>query len=66
MTEYISKIKAINKITLTKICNELKVNRSNLLNGKTTKENEKKVYKKYVEELKKQFWLKIINELYYV
>ena len=55
MTEYISKIKAINKITLTKICNELKVNRSNLLNGKTTKENEKKVYKKYVEELKKQF-----------
>jgi len=41
---YLDKIKALSKISITKICKELKVNRSNLLNGRTTKENEKKVY----------------------
>lgn len=48
--DYLTKIKALSKITISKICKELNVNRSNLLNGKTTKENEKKVYDKIIEE----------------
>ena len=41
MSIYLDKIKKINQITVTKVCKELKIDRSNLLNGKTTKENEK-------------------------
>ena len=50
---YLEKIKQLNKITLTGICKELNINRSNLLNGRTTKENEKRVYEKMIEEIKK-------------
>lgn len=53
---YLSKIKALSKISITQICRELKINRSNLLNGRTTKENEKKVYEAIIskyESLKK-------------
>lgn len=48
--EHLDKIKAISKIKITTICKELNINRSNLLNGKTTKENEKRVYDKIVEK----------------
>ena len=41
---YLDKIKMLSKISISQICKELKINRSNLLNGKSTKENEKKVY----------------------
>lgn len=53
---YLDKIKQFSKINISQICRELKINRSNLLNAKTSHENEKKVYeaiiKKY-EEIKK-------------
>ena len=48
--EYLLKIKKLSKIQISKICDELKINRSNLLNGKTTEENEKKVYEKIIEK----------------
>ena len=47
---YLEKIKNLSKIQISKICDELKINRSNLLNGKTTEENEKKVYEKIIEK----------------
>lgn len=50
---YLEKIKRLNKITLTKVCSDLNINRSNLVNGRTTKENEKRVYEKMIEEIKK-------------
>ena len=50
---YIEKIKALSKIKITTICKELSINRSNLLNGKSTAENEKRVYDKIVEEYNK-------------
>ena len=50
---YLKKIKNISKISISDICKELKINRSNLLNGKTTSENEKKVYEALVEKIKK-------------
>lgn len=51
MSIYLDKIKKLSNIKVSKICKELNINRSNLLNGKSTQENEKKVY----EELKKQY-----------
>lgn len=53
MSMYLDKIKAISKINISGICKELKINRSNLLNGRTTEENEKIVCEKLVEEFKK-------------
>ena len=50
MMNYLTKIQKISKINLTKICKELGINRSNLLNGRTSKSNEQKVYEKLVEE----------------
>ena len=41
---YLDKIKKISKISIKSVCQELKIDRSNLLHGRTTKENEKKVY----------------------
>ncbi len=49
---YLDKIKKISKISITQICKELKINRSNLLNGKSTKENEKKVYEAIILKYK--------------
>lgn len=51
---YLEKIKNISKISVSDICKELKINRSNLLNGKTTKENEKIVYEKLIEKIEKE------------
>ena len=42
--DYLEKIKQLSKVSITQICKELKINRSNLLNGRSTAENEKKVY----------------------
>ena len=50
---YLEKIKQFGKININTICKELNINRSNLYNGRTTKENEKKAYEKLVEEIKK-------------
>ena len=46
----LDKIKRLNKINLTAICKELHIDRANLLNGRTTPENEKRVYDKIIEE----------------
>ena len=43
-------IRNFSKITIKGACEKLNINRGNLLNGKTTKENEKKVR----EELENQ------------
>lgn len=51
---YLEKIKNISKISISDICKELKINRSNLLNGKTTSENEKKVYEKIIEKVENE------------
>lgn len=58
MINYLDKIKQLSKINVTMICKELHIDRANLLNGRTTPENEKRVYDKMVEEYKK-----IIKEL---
>ena len=50
---YLDKIKAFSKITISEICKDLKINRSNLLNGKSTKENEKKVYDEIIKRYEK-------------
>ena len=50
---YLEKIKQLNKINIATICKELNINRSNLYNGRTTEENEKRVYERIVEEYKK-------------
>ena len=42
--DYLEKIKQFSKVSITQICKELKIDRSNLLNGRSTPENEKKVY----------------------
>lgn len=48
--DYLDKIKQLSKISITKICRELKINRSNLLNGRTTEANEKKVYEAIISK----------------
>lgn len=53
MSVYLEKIKKLSKISISKICKELKIDRANLLNGKSTKENEMKVYYKLLEEYEK-------------
>ena len=53
MSIYLDKIKQISKISISQVCKELKINRANLLNGKSTKDNEKKVYYKLLEEYEK-------------
>lgn len=45
-------IKKFSKITITSICKDLKINRSNLLNGRTSKENTLKVKKEIIKRLK--------------
>jgi endonuclease IV len=49
---YLEKIKLFSGISVAKICRELKIDRTNLLKGRTTKKNEKRVYEKLIEELK--------------
>lgn len=51
--DYLTKIKKLSKINISSICKELNINRSNLYNGKTTEENEKRVYEKIIEEYEK-------------
>lgn len=57
MKSYINKIKELSKINISSICRELKIDRANLLNGRTTLENEKRVYEAIVKKYKD-----IINE----
>ena len=53
MSVYLDKIKQVSKLNISQICNELKINRANLLNGRTTVENEKKVYNEIVKRIEK-------------
>ena len=53
MSKYLDKIKKISGIKISKICNQLNIDRSNLLNGRTTEENEKRVYEKIMYEYEK-------------
>jgi len=48
---YLKKIKQLSKISITQICKDLNINRSNLLNGNTTPENEKKVYDAIISKI---------------
>lgn len=50
---YLEKIKQFSKISISQICKNLKINRSNLLNGRSTVENEKKVYDTIISEFEK-------------
>lgn len=53
MSEDLIFIKKFSKITITKACKDLNVDVANLSNGKTTKENEKRVRKYLENELAK-------------
>lgn len=53
MSKYLEKIKKISKIKISTTCKELKIDRSNLLSGRTTPENEKKIYDKLIEKYEK-------------
>lgn len=48
-------IKKFSKINITKACKKVKVNRSNLLNNKTTKENIKKVRQELEHQVAKLY-----------
>lgn len=52
-------VKNFSKIHVTKICKKLKVDRANLLNGKTKEENAKRVRSEIESEVAKLY---IINE----
>ena len=53
MSEDLIFIKKFSKITITKACKDLNVDVANLSNGKTTRENEKRVRKYLENELAK-------------
>lgn len=53
MSEDLIFIKKFSKITITKACKNLNVDVANLSNGKTTRENEKRVRKYLENELAK-------------
>lgn len=48
-------IKKFSKINISKACRKLKINRANLLNGKTTKENILKVRRELESEYAKLY-----------
>lgn len=48
-------IKTFSKISVNKACKKLKINRSNLLNNRTTKENIKKVRQELESEFAKLY-----------
>lgn len=48
-------IKNFSKINISKACKKLKINRANLLNGRTTKENIKKVRRELESEYAKLY-----------
>ena len=48
-------IKKFSKINITKACKKVKVNRANLLNNKTTKENIKKVRQELENQVAKLY-----------
>lgn len=48
-------IKKFSKITITKVCKKLDINRGNLLNGRTTKSNIKKVREELESEVAKLY-----------
>lgn len=45
-------IKDFSKITIVSICKDLKINRGNLLNGKASQENTKKVKEEIIKRIK--------------
>lgn len=51
--DVLEKIKSISKINIKGICKDLKINRSNLLNGRSSNENEQKVYKEIKDRYEK-------------
>jgi hypothetical protein len=53
ISEDLKYIKKFSKITISRACKELNVDVANLSNGKTTKENEKRVRKYLERELAK-------------
>ena len=55
-------IKTFSKINITRACKKLKINRSNLLNNKTTKENISKVRKELESEVAKLYIKKEVDE----
>lgn len=48
-------IKKFSKINITRACKKVKVNRANLLNNKTTKENVKKVREELEHQVAKLY-----------
>lgn len=48
-------IKKFSKITVKKICDKKKINRSNLYNGHTTKENERIIKEEIESEIAKLY-----------
>lgn len=50
--DYLKKIKLFSKISVSGICKELGINRENLLNGRSSKDNEKKVYEYLLKKIK--------------
>lgn len=54
--DYLNYIKQFQKISMTNICNDLKINISNIYNGTASEKKYKKIY----EEIQRR--LKIINE----
>lgn len=48
-------IKKFSKITITGICNKYKISRGNLLNGKSSKQNEKTVREEIESEIAKLY-----------
>lgn len=55
-------IKSFSKISISKACRKLKINRSNLLNNKTTSENIKKVRKELESEVAKLYIQKEVEK----
>lgn len=55
MSKNLDFIKNFSKITLTGICKSKKINRQNLLNGRTTRENEKIVREEIENEIAKLY-----------
>ena len=49
--KYLAYILAFSKISILSICNDLQVNRSNVLNGKASEETIKKVYDELIRRL---------------
>lgn len=52
MSVYLNRIKEFNKITVTQICRDLKIDRVNLVSGRCKESKEKAVYEELEKRLK--------------